>query len=214
MKIIFGLGNPGPQYELTRHNCGFLTLDEMADRMNIFFGKIVEDNDIAVGFWKGEKLMLAKPQQYMNLSGFPLTRLCHYYKVEYEDILVIQDDLDLQPGMIRLRRGGSDGGHNGIKSIIAQTGTNKINRLKIGIGAAAHHDTVDHVIGRFSQEEEPLFKQVFPAAADAAFCWLEQGIGEAMNRFNSWKAPLLLEAEEKARLAAEAEAQKKAERSE
>lgn len=195
MKIIFGLGNPGVQYEYTRHNCGFLTLDRIADELGVSFSRKAEDNQIAEGFLNGEKIMLAKPQLFMNLSGFPLSRLCNYYKVDYEDILVIHDDLDLCPGYLRFRRGGSDGGHNGIKSIIAQTGTKDINRLKIGIGAAAY-DTIDHVIGRFAGDEEDIFRQAFDAAAKAALLWAAEGIGAAMNKFNGWK-PEVPESEEK-----------------
>ena len=186
MKIIFGLGNPGLQYAATRHNCGFITLDLIADKLDSAFSRKAEDNLIASAVYRGEKLLLAKPQLYMNLSGFPVSRLCNYYKVDYDDILIIHDDLDLPPGSLRFRRGGSDGGHNGIKSIIAQTGTKNINRLKIGIGPAVF-DTVDHVIGRFAESEGSLFRQAFPAAADAALLWADKGIGDAMNKYNNWR---------------------------
>lgn len=184
MKIIFGLGNPGLRYSTTRHNCGFLTLDQLADKLDAAFDKNIEDNCVASAFYQGEKLLLAKPQLYMNLSGFPLTRLCHYYKVDYSDILVILDDLSLPPTALRFRRGGSDGGHNGMKSIIEQSGTKNINRLKIGIGQPAF-DTVDHVIGRFSEEEMPAFAKIFAVAAEGALYWLKEGIDAAMNKYNS-----------------------------
>mgnify|MGYP000953372377 CR=1 FL=1 len=183
MKIIFGLGNPGPRYDATRHNCGFMVLDRLARSLNCAFGKKEQDNLVAAAFYRGQKLLLAKPQAFMNLSGFPLARLCAYYKVPYEEILVIHDDLDLPPAQLRLRRGGSDGGHNGVKSIIEQTGVQNINRLKIGIGAALYH-TPDYVLSPFSQEEAPLFKAALDRAAQAALAWAELGIGEAMNRFN------------------------------
>lgn len=183
MKIIFGLGNPGAKYDGTRHNCGFMTLDIIAEKIGCSFGKIEHDNDIAVGRYRGEKVMLAKPQSFMNLSGFPLTRLCSYYKVDYEDILVILDDLDLPVGSIRLRRNGRDGGHNGMKSIIEQTGTANINRLKIGIDKAKYN-TIDHVLTPFSAEETPVISEAFHKSADAALCWVANGIGEAMNLFN------------------------------
>ncbi|MBQ1501955.1 MAG: aminoacyl-tRNA hydrolase [Firmicutes bacterium] len=186
MKIIFGLGNPGPQYEATRHNCGFITLDHIADDLGVSFSRRAEDNLLAEAFYKGEKLLLAKPQSFMNLSGFPLSRLVNYYKLPFEDILVIHDDMDLPCAHLRFKRGGSDGGHNGIKSIIEQTGTCGINRLKIGIGAA-EHDAVDHVIGRFYPEEESLFAEAFPKAAEAALCWMTDGISFAMNKYNNWQ---------------------------
>lgn len=188
MKIIFGLGNPGPQYETTRHNCGFITLDHIADELGCSFGKKEQDNDIATSFYKGEKLILAKPQSFMNLSGFPLARLCTYYKVDYGDILVIHDDLDLPPGALRLRRGGRAGGHNGIKSIIEQTGTTAINRLKIGIGSPLG-SVIDYVISPFYEDQLPMMNPAFIRAAEAALCWAEQGISAAMNLYNRAPEP-------------------------
>ena len=183
MKIIFGLGNPGPRYAATRHNCGFITLDHIAEELGCSFGKQEQDNDIASAFYKGNKLLLAKPLSFMNLSGFPLTRLCSHYKVDYEDILVIQDDLDLPLGTLRLRRSGSAGGHNGIKSIIEQTGTMAFNRLKIGIGTP-RGSVIDYVISPFYEDELPIIGLAFIRAAEAALCWVEQGIGPAMNLYN------------------------------
>ena len=183
MKIIFGLGNPGMRYATTRHNCGFLTLDSLAAQLNLSFDKKIEDNLVTIAAVAGEKVLLAKPQLYMNLSGFPVARLCHYYKVDYTDILVILDDLSLPPTSLRFRRGGSDGGHNGMKSIIEQTGTKNINRLKIGIGEAAFN-TVDHVIGPFTGEEIPAFAKTFNVAAEGALCWVKEGIDAAMNKYN------------------------------
>ncbi|MDO4581410.1 MAG: aminoacyl-tRNA hydrolase [Bacillota bacterium] len=185
MKIIFGLGNPGLRYAATRHNCGFLTCDRIASELG--FGAIekkTQDNLIAFGTYKGQKLLLAKPQSFMNLSGGPVSRLCAFYKVEYSDVLIIHDDLSLPPGMLRLRRGGSDGGHNGVKSIIEQTGTTAINRLKIGIGAALF-DTADYVLSRFPDEDIELFRRSFALAAQAAILWSEQGIAAAMNEYNA-----------------------------
>lgn len=183
MKIIFGLGNPGLRYSATRHNCGFMTLDSLAYQLDCSFGKKELDNQLAAAVWRGEKLLLAKPQSFMNLSGFPVMRLVNYYKVELAEILVIHDDLDLPPAALRLRRGGSDGGHNGIKSIIQQSGSTAINRLKIGIGAALY-DTPDYVLSPFSAEEAPLFAATFKLAAEAACCWAASGIEAAMNQYN------------------------------
>lgn len=194
MKIIFGLGNPGFRYETTRHNAGFLTLDKLAYELSVSFDKRQEDNLVAAANYKGEKLLLAKPQIFMNRSGFPVARLCHYYKVDYEDILVIADDLALLPTQLRLRRNGSDGGHNGLKSIIEQTGTKDINRLKIGIGSSPY-STVDYVIGRFAEEEMPYFAKTFALAAEIALFWVTDGIDKAMNKYNNLE-PLMAEEEE------------------
>ena len=182
------MGNPGPRYATTRHNCGFITLDHIADELGCSFGKNELDNEIASSFYKGEKLLLAKPQSFMNLSGFPLARLCAYYKVDYADILVIHDDLDLPPGTLRLRRGGSAGGHNGLKSIIEQTGTTAINRLKIGIGTP-RGSVIDYVISPFYDDELPILGQAFIRGAEAALCWAEQGISAAMNIYNRAPKP-------------------------
>ena len=183
MKIIFGLGNPGPLYANTRHNCGFLALDKLAEILQTDFGKKIEDNLIATAFYADRRLILAKPQLYMNLSGFPLARLCRYFKVNYQDILVVHDDLALPPAILRLRRNGSDGGLNGMKSIIEQAGTQEINRLKIGIGPALF-DAADYVTGRFTNEEIPQFAQAFALATESVLCWVKEGIGAAMNKFN------------------------------
>ena len=183
MKIIFGLGNPGGKYELSRHNCGFMTLDRIAAALGCSFTKKEQDNVTASGIYRGQRLLLAKPQSYMNLSGFPLARLCAYYKVDYSEILVIHDDMDLPAGRLRLRRGGQSGGHNGIKSIIEQTGTTDFNRLKIGIGRPVY-DTVDHVLLPIAAPDMPLFASAFERAAEAALCWADQGIAAAMNEYN------------------------------
>ncbi len=184
MKIIFGLGNPGLKYAVTRHNCGFMTLDKLAYDLGCSFGHKELDNDLASGYYHGQKILLAKPQSYMNLSGFPVRRLCAYYKVEYSDILVIHDDLALEPGRLRLRRSGSDGGHNGMKSILTQTGTKNISRLKIGIGAAPY-DTAQYVLAPFPKEDMPFYAATFARAAEAALCWVEEGIEAAMNKYNN-----------------------------
>lgn len=184
MKIIFGLGNPGLRYAATRHNCGFLTLDQLAHDLGCSFSsRERQGNLLAESAYRGQKLILAKPQAYMNLSGFPLIRLCAYYKVPYTDMLVICDDLNLAPGQLRLRARGSDGGHKGLQSIIAQTGGSDFCRLRIGIGSAPY-DAAGHVISPFAEEEMPLMAAAFARAAEAALCWAEQGIQTAMNRYN------------------------------
>ena len=184
MKIIAGLGNPGLQYATTRHNCGFLTIDEIADILSVTVSKKELGSLTATAFSKGQKLLLVKPQSFMNLSGIPISRLAEYYKVEDAEILVIHDDLSLVPGIIRLRRGGRDGGHNGLKSIIDQLGSTDINRIKIGIGAAPY-DTAAYVLSHFNEEDMSLFAQIFALSAEAALHWVEFGISAAMNKYNS-----------------------------
>ncbi len=185
MKLIAGLGNPGPEYANTRHNCGFLVLDQLAKQLNMGFDKWQKNALLAGGFFEGEKLFLLKPQSFMNLSGFPLVEVCQYYQIDYRDVLIVFDDMDLPCGTIRLRRSGSDGGHKGMKSIIEQTGTMRINRLKIGIGHGAYDNTVDYVLGRFTEEEQPILEKSFISAAQAALCWVKFGIGDAMNQYNA-----------------------------
>ncbi len=185
MKMIAGLGNPGLRYAATRHNCGFLTVEVIAHRLGVEIKDKEQDALTARAFYEGKKLLLVKPQSYMNLSGFPIRRLLHFYKLDWQDLLVIYDDMDLPCGMLRFRRGGSAGGHNGMGSIIEQAGHDRINRLKIGIGHSVFPDPVDYVIGRFNEQELPVIGEAFQRAADAALFWAKEGIGPAMNRFNS-----------------------------
>lgn len=185
MKLIAGLGNPGARYANTRHNVGFMVLDRLAEKLNTSFDKKDGDALYAVGRYQGEKLLLLKPQSFMNLSGFPLVSLANFYKVDYSDIMVIYDDLDLPPALVRLRASGSSGGHKGMLSIIEQTGKEQIARIKIGIGRSPYPDAADYVLEAFNQEERVLFASAFDIAVQAALCWAEHGIYEAMNCYNS-----------------------------
>ena len=182
MKMIVGLGNPGLQYAATRHNCGFLTIDKLAYDLQAATAKKEQNALTQQVFYQGQKLLLVKPQSYMNLSGFPVTALLHYYKIATKDMLVIFDDMDLPAATVRLRHQGSAGGHNGIKSMIEQLGSKEFARIKIGIS----HGFVgsDHVLGRFSAAEMPLMAEAFALAAEAALCWANLGITAAMNRYN------------------------------
>lgn len=183
MKMIVGLGNPGLEYATSRHNCGFLTIDKIAHELDAEREK-KEHNSLTRTARRGaHKLLLAKPQTYMNNSGFAVSALLRYYKLDLADVLVIFDDMDLEPGTVRLRQSGRDGGHNGMKSIIEQCGDTGIARVKIGIGHGWGNN-VSHVLGRFTEENMPLFAAAFTRACDAALCWAEHGIGEAMNQYN------------------------------
>ncbi|MDR2712292.1 MAG: aminoacyl-tRNA hydrolase [Clostridiales bacterium] len=184
MKLIIGLGNPGLRYALTRHNAGFLTLDLLAEQLKAGFNK---RRGFALYAQKGrgeERLFLLKPQSFMNLSGRPVRELLKFYKIDLKDLLVIHDDMDLPLGQIRLRRSGSSGGHKGMESIIQQLGSDRLDRLKIGIGHPAPGQVIDYVLEPFSREELPLLEETLYRAKEAALTWLEEGITLAMNKYN------------------------------
>lgn len=186
MFLIAGLGNPGREYEKTRHNMGFDTVDELIDRHNIPQGGIAHKAMYGKGILGGEKVIVAKPLTYMNLSGESVREFVNYYKMDPEtEVIVIYDDIDLEPGQIRIRKKGSAGGHNGIKNIIAQLGTQNFYRVKVGVGAKPKGwDLVDHVLGRFSPQERELVDHAIAQAADAVEMILEEGIDAAMNHYN------------------------------
>lgn len=182
MKIIVGLGNPGAKYETTRHNVGFITADLLADAFDTevsLHGMLCLYNTFR---YQGEKVLVVKPQTFMNLSGECVGQLARYYKVENEDILVIADDLSLPVGTMRFRPGGSSGGHNGLKSIIAHLGGDDFPRLKIGIGRG--DDVIDYVLGHFGKEEWEKVSSMMRLAVDAVKLWLSDGGDAVMNRYN------------------------------
>lgn len=186
MFLIAGLGNPGRKYEKTRHNMGFDVVDELIDRYRIPQGGIGHKAMYGKGIIAGEKVMMAKPLTYMNLSGESIREFVNYYKIDPEtELLVIYDDIDLEPGQIRIRKKGSAGGHNGIKSIIGQLGTQNFYRIKVGVGAKpSGWDLADHVLGHFSSQERELVDEAVKKAADAVETILEKGIDAAMNQYN------------------------------
>lgn len=182
MKIIVGLGNPGVKYETTRHNVGFITADLIGDEFDLKIdlkGLLCLYNTF---FFQGEKVVLVKPQTYMNLSGECVGQLARYYKVENEDILVIADDLSLPVGTLRIRAKGSSGGHNGLKSIIAHLNGDDFPRIKIGIGHS--DDAIDHVLGHFGKEEWAKVSEMMTKAKEAAVLWLSAGTENVMNQYN------------------------------
>ena len=186
MFIIAGLGNPTLQYEGTRHNVGFDVIDMLADRYNISVDGRKGRALIGKGMIGGQKVLLVKPQTYMNLSGESLRELVNYYKIDEEhELLVIYDDISLEPGQIRIRKKGSAGGHNGIKNIIAHLGTQEFPRIRIGVGEKpARMDLADYVLGHFSKEEKEQMEQAFKDGAAAAVAMMNDGVDTAMNRFN------------------------------
>ena len=187
MYVIAGLGNPGKKYENTRHNMGFLVLDEFASKHGIKVSKIKHKALCGDGIIAGEKVLLVKPQTYMNLSGESLREVMAYYDVPAENLIVIYDDLDLETGALRIRKKGSSGSHNGMKSVIYQLQTDEFPRIRIGIGAAGGQDWKDFVTGGVSKEEADILAETIRKAADAIDCILEDGIDIAMNRYNTGK---------------------------
>ena len=186
MFLIAGLGNPGRQYEKTRLNMCFDTIDELIERHRIPQGGIAHKAMYGKGMIAGEKVLAVKPLTYMNLSGEAIREYVNYYKMDPEtELIVIYDDIDLEPGQIRIRKKGSAGGHNGIKSIIAQIGTQNFYRVKVGVGAKPKGwDLADYVLGRFSSEERELVDKAICDAADAVEMILKDGIEAAMNHYN------------------------------
>src|SRR5437763_9072691 len=186
MKVICGLGNPGDRYRLTRHNVGFRVVDLLADRWGLTGAGRVRDGAALLEVERPEpirRVLLVKPMKYMNISGVPVrTALRRADADAASELLVIADDVDLPLGKIRLRRGGSAGGHNGLRDIIAALGSNEFNRLRVGIGRAG--ETVDHVLSTFKKDERELASEAIASAADAAELWLAEGIEAARNAYN------------------------------
>ncbi|WP_047986260.1 aminoacyl-tRNA hydrolase [Ornithinibacillus californiensis] len=186
MKCIVGLGNPGKKYQHTRHNIGFMVIDELSKRHNLDLNKDKFKGNYALGTINNEKVILLEPQTYMNLSGESLRPLMDYYDVDIEDVAVIYDDLDLPTGKIRLRQKGGHGGHNGIRSIIDHLGTKDFKRVRLGVGRPTNPiPVVDYVLGAFPKEEQDLVQESIEKAADACERWLEKPFVEVMNEFNA-----------------------------
>lgn len=185
MHVIVGLGNPGRAYARHRHNVGFQILDLLATRSGLTFDRRRHDALLADGQIAGQRVLLAKPQTYMNLSGRSVSSLCHYFRVPDEKLLVINDDLDLPVGALRLRPGGGAGGQNGLKSIIEWLGTQTIPRLRVGIGRPpGRMAAATYVLRNFNSDEEEIMEVVREQAADVAESWLRDGIEQAMNQYN------------------------------
>lgn len=186
--LIVGLGNPGKQYENTRHNCGFRGIDMLADKLGCKVDKAKFQGLYGQTTYKGTKLFLLKPQTYMNLSGRSILQLSAYFNIPPQRIIVLFDDISLEPGRLRIRADGSAGGHNGIKSIIAELGSQDFPRVKIGVGAKAHpeQDLADWVLSSFSASEEKALRAALEQACDAALCIMDQGVPAAANRFNGY----------------------------
>lgn len=185
MFIIAGLGNPGLKYENTRHNVGFITVDMLAERYHISISEKAHKALIGKGVIEGQRVILVKPQTYMNLSGESIRSVMDFYKTDPSELIVVYDDISLEPGAIRVRKKGSAGGHNGMKNIIQHLGTQEFPRVRIGVGEKPPYmDLADYVLGRFTGEEQPLMAQAFRDGADALVSILTDGADAAMNHFN------------------------------
>lgn len=183
MYMIVGLGNPGKEYALTKHNVGFWVIDKIAEEMNIDVEKKQCQALTGTGFWEGKKVLLVKPQTYMNLSGQAVIQLLNYYNDKIDDIIVIHDDLDLEPGMIRFKQGGGAGGHNGIKSIASHLNSSDFDRLKLGIGRGKN-ETKDYVLTPFGATAKAEVDEAVRLAVEGTKFWLQEGIQPAMNKYN------------------------------
>lgn len=186
MYLIVGLGNPGRQYEATRHNMGFDTIDYLVEEHRVPQGGVKFNAMYGKAVIGGDKAILMKPLSFMNLSGGPVREMVNYFKIDPEtELIVIYDDIDLEPGQLRIRKQGSAGGHNGIKDIIRQLGTEKFLRVKVGVGAKPKGwDLADHVLGRFSADDRKLVDEAIEKAAKAVELIIAEGADAAMNVYN------------------------------
>lgn len=185
MKLIVGLGNPGSKYQGTRHNVGFEVVDELARRRALMFESSPGDAVMARERGPGAQVILAKPLTFMNLSGQAVGGLMRYYRIDLEDVLVVADDVNLPLGRLRVRRRGSDGGHNGLRSVIDSVGTEEVARLRVGVDRGdRRRDLADHVLATFDQSELEIMRLAINNASDAVEVFASEGINAAMNRFN------------------------------
>ncbi len=187
MYLIAGLGNPGTQYEMTRHNIGFHTIDYIADELGVKVKKLKYKALYGECEIAGEKVLLIKPQTFMNLSGESIVEFVKFFKVPVENVIIISDDISLATGRIRVRPKGSAGGHNGLKSIIYMLSSDAFPRVRIGVGAPAHsdYDLADYVLGKFTKDEIPVLEDAIVKAYKASQEIIKNGPESAMNKFNS-----------------------------
>ena len=181
IRLVAGLGNPGPEYTATRHNIGFMVADQLAAQFGSTWEKSTKGNVVLA---KCGDVFLVKPTTYMNRSGYPLLAIAQFYKIEPAQILVMLDDMALPLGRLRLRASGGSGGHNGLESVIMQFGTEEIPRLRIGIGEAPPAGSADYVLSRFLEEEKPIVRSAIDRAVEAVKCAIDNDLISAMNIFN------------------------------
>ena len=184
MYIIAGLGNPGKKYENTRHNMGFIAIDLLADAYDIKVDKLKFKSLVGEGRIAGQRVLLMKPQTYMNLSGEALREAVNFYKIDPEELIVIYDDIDIPTGTFRIRKKGSAGTHNGMRSVVYQLQTDQFPRIRVGIGSEKKVDLINYVTGGVTKGEKELLEGALVKAADAAAAIVEKGIDKAMNEYN------------------------------
>lgn len=185
MYLIAGLGNPTREYEKTRHNVGFEAIDILADKAGTTVTEKKHKTLYGKGYIGGQKVILAKPQTYMNLSGESIREIADFYKIEPENIIILCDDINLSEGQLRIRLKGSAGGHNGLKNIISHLGTQEFPRIRIGVGEKPRGmDLADYVLGRFPKEQQAVMEEAYRDAAEAACMMIEDGADAAMNHYN------------------------------
>lgn len=184
MFVIVGLGNPGKKYENTRHNMGFIAIDLISKKYEINVNKIKHKSLVGEGIISGQRVLLVKPQTFMNSSGEAVREILNYYKIDISNLIVIYDDIDIPTGTIRLRKFGSAGTHNGMKSVVYQVQSDRFPRVRIGIGSGIKSDLIDYVTGNFTKKEIPLFEDALTKASEATACIVQNGIDKAMNDYN------------------------------
>ena len=184
MYIIVGLGNPGRKYEKTRHNMGFITVDLLAEKLGIIVNKLKFKALLGEGILGTERVLLMKPQTYMNLSGQSVREVMDFYKIPSENLILLYDDIDIERGQIRIRKKGSAGTHNGMRSVVPAVGNEDFPRIRIGIGGDRKLHIRDYVTAGFGKEEKEALMKAAHRAAEATICLIEDGVDTAMNRYN------------------------------
>lgn len=184
MKIVVGLGNPGKRYHGTRHNVGFAVVDSLVQGPDVRRFQSRFDADVAEWLFEGDKVLLVKPQTFMNLSGRCVRQVIDFYQVPFEGLLVVCDDINLPVGKLRFRPRGTHGGHNGLRDIQTHLGTTAYSRLRIGVGAP-EEDAVDYVLGRFRASEKPVIEEAVASAVQGVVLWVRHGIEKCMNQYNA-----------------------------
>lgn len=184
MKVIVGLGNPDKKYENTRHNIGAMAVDRLSKLWGISLARRNPHALVGQGVVGEETVVLARPRTYMNHSGGPVAYLVDRFRISLEDLLIIYDDMDLPLGMTRIRPTGSNGGHNGLRSIIDTLRTQDIPRMRLGVGRSPVDNAISHVLGQFTKDETPGVERLLDRAVEAAVCFVEEGVNGAMNKFN------------------------------